>query len=88
MKTYAEEGFYSLYRKYQDGLAPNERALSFTRFQDCKPFYVRSERKVVSCICVHHRSFLLRVQALKNARAKLHRSKGATRQGNCAHNDA
>ena len=85
VKVFAEESFYNLYLRYRDHLDRKEKRLSFTQFRDSKPYFVRTERKVVSCICVHHRSFLLRVQALAKVRSGLHNSKQLKRRGHCYH---
>lgn len=72
IKCYPPEGYYAFFLSYKEWLPATERPLSFSAFMREKPFWVRSERKVVSCICCYHRSMAIRVRALNKARAAVH----------------
>jgi hypothetical protein len=90
IKTYFDGSFYALYLEYKGEV---DVPLSFSVFMRSKPFWVKSSHKVVSCICVHHRSMVLRAKALAKLRKTTHRhpqddskvrSKGCTHDTSCA----
>lgn len=82
IKTYYDGSFYSLYLEYKDAL-DDKPHLSWGCFLASKPFWVQSSRKVVSCVCVHHRSMLIRVKALTKLRDQLHMPFGKPKCGAC-----
>ena len=70
IKTYFDGSFYALYLEYKGEI---DVPLSFSVFMRSKPFWVKISHKVVSCICVHHRSMVLQAKALANLRKSTHR---------------
>lgn len=88
IKTYFDGSYYALYLEYKAATEAEEKTpLSWRCFMDAKPFWVKTSRKVVSCICSHHRMMVLRAKALANARCSVHREMGNKRPKGCCYND-
>jgi len=86
------QGFYEMWLAYKEDLQSNEetkqrKPLSFSGFLRCKGFEITSSHKVVSCVCVHHRSMAISVRSLDGVRGTVHKFHGR-RNGDCVHHPA
>ena len=70
VRLYYDGSFYALYREYKESI---EFPLSWASFMRSKPYWIKSAHKVVSCICIHHRSMHIRAKALAKIRTTLHK---------------
>lgn len=86
IRHYYDGSYYALYLDYSKSV---KEPLSWSAFMESKPFWVYSSHKVVSCICVHHRSMLIRAKALAALRSKLHKHGGGEGcEKDCPHDDS
>ena len=57
--------------------------MSFGAFYGRKPFEVKPDMKVESCVCIYHRQAALYVKALNQCRREMHRSAKRARDDGC-----
>lgn len=75
MLTVNDGGFYDLYLRYvKSCAAEKEKAMCWSVFLKLKPWEIKSNEKIESCVCVYHREAALFVTAMNMARHLSHKA--------------